>query len=284
MPLNRFKIAKKEEIAELQDLANIGNFPEPFQGERVNFLGTLKNNFTKNFTNNSTNNSTNKSSNSPLLPIIAEYKKASPSRGIICERLKVEEVAKEYVNNGADALSILTEETYFQGKLSYIDRAHSASHLVKHTPLLRKDFIFDPLQIYATASTKASALLLIVRLTPNAQDLRFLREEAEKFGMHAIVEIFNEEELVIARESGANIIQVNARDLQTFRVNTEACLNLAKQFKPQSHELWIAASGIENTTQILDAKEAGYHAVLVGSALMEHGTPGASLAKLIGKT
>lgn len=269
MPLSQFKIAKEKEIKELQELANIGNFPEPSLKERINFIETLKNSFIESKALPS------------LLPIIAEYKKASPSRGIICETLEVEDVAKQYVNNGASALSILTEETYFKGDLTYINRAHSAGNFVRNTPLLRKDFIFHPLQVYHTASTNASALLLIVRLTPSPQELRFLREEAENFGMQAVIEVFNKEELFIARESGAKIIQVNARDLQTFKVKTKTCLTLAKNNKPESHEFWIAASGIEDRTQIINVKNAGYHAVLIGSTLMEHGTPGESLAKLI---
>lgn len=269
MPLNRFKIAKEKEIQELQELANIGNFPEPYTGERVNFTETLKKDYVKNSTPNA------------LLPIIAEYKKASPSRGIICDTLEVEEVAKQYVNNGASALSILTEETYFKGDLTNIARANSASHILKNTPLLRKDFIFDTFQVYATASTPASALLLIVRLTPSIQELRFLREEAEKFNIQAVVEVFNEEELFLARESGAKIIQVNARDLQSFEVDREACLDLATKHQPKNHELWIAASGISTREHIRDAKNVGYNAVLIGSALMEDGKPGESLVKLI---
>lgn len=274
MPLSRFKIAKEKEIKELQELANIGNFPESFEGERSNFFKTLKDEFEK---------QNSLTPNISLLPIIAEYKKASPSRGIICNTLQVEDVAKQYVNNGASALSILTEEIYFKGELAYLERAKSASHLLKSTPLLRKDFIFDAFQVYATASTPASALLLIVRLTPNVKDLRFLREEAQKYNIQAVVEVFNEEELSMARESGATIIQVNARDLQSFQVDTKACLDLATQHAPKNNELWIAASGIHTRSQIRDAKNAGYHAVLVGSALMEHGTPGESLARLMEK-
>ncbi len=261
MSLNRFRTAKQEEIKKLQELEKSGNFPEIFVGSRPDFFKNLY---------------------TPQLSVIAEYKRASPSRGIICESLEVEEVTKEYIENGAHALSILTEEEYFKGNLHYLERsANIRNTLNSLVPLLRKDFIFNTLQIHATAGTPASALLLIVRLTPNVLELRNLREEAEKYGIHAVVEIFNEDELQLARESGAKIIQVNARDLENFSVNTNICLDIIKKYPPLKNELWISASGIEASSQLLEAEKAGYHAVLVGSALMEKGTPGISLASLL---
>lgn len=150
-----------------------------------------------------------------------------------------EEAAKQYAEAGASCLSVLTEETYFKGTLGYLKRM-SAPGL----PLLRKDFIFDRLQVAATAATPASALLLIVRLTPDAALLRSLREQAEAHGIDAVVEIFDEADLALARESGARIIQVNARDLDTLQVDRSACLRLAERFhQAGDNEAWIAASG-----------------------------------------
>lgn len=127
-------------------------------------------------------------------------------------------------------------------------------------PLLRKDFILHPLQVRLTAATPASALLLIVRLTPDVRRLRGLRELAESFGMEAVVEIFSAEELVLARESGARVIQVNARDLDTLRVDRTACLNMGAARR--DGEIWIAASGMSEPDHLRRAAEAGFDAAL----------------------
>lgn len=113
-----------------------------------------------------------------------------------------------------------------------------------------------------------------MRLTPEARLLRQLREEAEGFGLHAVVEIFDAADLRLARESGARIIQVNARDLQTFAVDRAACLSLARSCPPENGEIWVAASGISHAEHLVQAAEAGYQAALVGTALMEKGKPG----------
>ena len=183
------------------------------------------------------------------------------------------------VGNGkisAACLSVLTDRQFFQGEPDFLKQAPASTLL----PLLRKDFIFDSLQVRATAATPASALLLIVRLTPEARLLRQLREEAEGFGLHAVVEIFDAADLRLARESGARIIQVNARDLQTFAVDRAACLSLARSCPPENGEIWVAASGISHAEHLVQAAEAGYQAALVGTALMEKGKPGAALAAL----
>ena len=232
------------------------------------------------------------------LPVIAEFKKASPSRGVICEALEPEDAAREYIANGASALSVLTEEKYFGGHLSYIGRiaammetgraqeengqeGGAAPDALPCVPMLRKDFLFHPAQVEATLATPASALLLIVRLTPDARLLRDLREQAERGGVQAVVEIFDDRDLALARESGARIIQVNARDLETLKVDRESCLRFIDAHAPQGEERWIAASGMSCREDLVAAADAGYHAALVGSALMEHGTPGADLRRLL---
>lgn len=258
--LERFIEAKKNEIATLERAFAKGRMPEPWPHKRPSFREALA------------------SPKAGPLAVIAEFKKASPSRGSICESLEPEEVARQYAQNGASCLSILTEKKYFQGDMAYLERAAEASPGV---PLLRKDFIFHPLQVAATLATPASALLLIVRLTPDVALLRSLREQAEAEGMEAVVEVFDEADLRLARESGARIIQVNARDLDTLKVDREACLRLIRNNPPLSGELWIAASGMSSRADLEDAAKAGYHAALVGSALMEQGTPGASLRRLL---
>ena len=190
MLLEKFKTAKQPEIQALRQLEYINMLPLPLRIERPSFLNALC------------------APNGNRPHVIAEFKRASPSRGDILMDFPPEEAAKQYAEAGASCLSVLTEETYFKGTLGYLKRM-SAPGL----PLLRKDFIFDRLQVAATAATPASALLLIVRLTPDAALLRSLREQAEAHGIDAVVEIFDEADLALARESGARIIQVNARDL-----------------------------------------------------------------------
>ncbi len=266
MRLERFHQAKQAEVAALRLAAERGSLPALLTAPRPDFAAALR----------------TPARRAPLA-VVAEYKRASPSRGVIREDLDVEEVVRQYAAAGASALSILTEETYFHGRPDFLSSA-AAPGLYPATPLplLRKDFIFDPLQVRATAATPASALLLIVRLTPEATVLRRLREEAESFGMHAVVEVFDAADLRLARESGARIIQVNARDLQTFAVDRAACLALAEACPPENHEIWVAASGISEPEHLVLAASAGYRAALVGTALMEHVRPGAALAALLG--
>lgn len=144
------------------------------------------------------------------------------------------------------------------------------------------DFIFHQLQVMETASTPASALLLIVRLTPDARELRVLREQAEAYGMQAVVEIFDEGDLALARESGARIIQVNARDLDTLETDRQACLDLGKLRR--DGEVWIAASAMSAGEHLREAAEAGFQAVLMGTALMDGGKPGEKLAAILEET
>ena len=268
MLLERFRKAKEAEVEALRALEAQGALPAVYEGQRPDFAMAL----------------TRRAPGSPLA-VVAEYKRASPSRGVICESLDVEDVARQYAAAGASAVSVLTEETFFRGRLEYlVSAADPALYNGPRTPLLRKDFIFDPLQVRATAATPASALLLIVRLTPDAAILRALREQAEGYGIQAVVEIFDAEDLRLARESGARIIQVNARDLESLAVDRDACLQLIQACPPANGELWIAASGMSSAEHLRAAASAGYHAALVGSALMEGGNPGEALAALLGAT
>lgn len=260
--LEKFFAVKRKEIEELEKLRQEGLFPTIFSGQRPDFKQALQ------IKNN-------------LPAVIAEFKQASPSKGLICTDLSVEDVVQQYNANGASALSILTEKQYFAGDLTYIDRAYNIMDLDKQLPILRKDFIFDPIQIEVSACTPASAILLIVRMIDNVKKLRELREQAEKYKLQCVVEVFDEKDLQQARESGAEIIQVNARDLKTLKVDRQACLNLAKNNPPQNDEVWIAASGIENHAHLRLARDAGYHVVLVGSSLMKDAKPGLALARLL---
>lgn len=265
MPLNHLCSAKHAEIERLRQQDAAGTLPPPCTTPRPVFSAALRPHNT-----------------AGTLPVIAEYKRASPSRGIINETLTPEEAAAQYHAAGAACISVLTEEDHFRGELDYLRRVAQTPGLA-HTPLLRKDFIFHPLQVRATAATAASALLLMVRLTPQAETLRQLRELAESLGLEAVVEVFDRDELRLARQSGARLIQVNARDLATLAVSREACLAMARTEKKQAHELWIAASGISSSEHLHAAAAAGYDAVLVGTALMARGNPGAALRALRGE-
>lgn len=261
MLLERFLWAKADEVARLRQQERKGALPVPFSGQRGDFIAALQ----------------RREAGVPLT-VIAEFKQASPSRGPICHSLTVEEAAQQYVAAGAGALSILTERRFFAGELDFLGRAAACC---PGTPLLRKDFIFDPLQVRATAATPAAALLLIVALTPDAALLCRLREQAESLGMQVVVEVCGKKDLVLARESGARIIQVNARDLDTLRVDRQACLELARQCPPERGEIWIAASGMDRREHLEEAARAGFSAALVGTALMQEGQPGAALRRLL---
>ncbi len=243
MQLERFRIAKQPELDSLRLHPPIALYG----GQRPKFIGRR----------------------GGRLQIIAEYKRASPSQGIIDDTRSPEEVAAIYTKGGASAISVLTERKYFDGRLSYLDCVRSVSPL----PLLRKDFIFDELQVCATAATPASALLLMVALSPEPEDLRHLRETAESFGIQAVVEVGNEEELARARDSGARIIQVNNRNLETLKVDTTVTRRLIVQ--RHSNEVWIAASGL-TSTEGLDE----YDALLIGTALMNNPDPLSFLKRL----
>lgn len=251
--LEKFRAAKLPEIAGLR----ASGPPAPWPASRRDFAAALR--------------------KANGIAVIAEYKRASPSRGIIRQDLSVEQVAGQYAQGGASAMSILTEADFFQGDLAYLSRAYGVCAL----PLLRKDFIFDELQIAATAATPASALLLIVRMLPSAKVLQRLRELAESYGLAAVVEVFDQADLDLAREAGAKLIQVNARDLQTLKVERKACLELIAANPPQRDEIWIAASGMNRLGHLTAAFEAGYGAALVGTALMEQKEPGQALASLL---
>jgi indole-3-glycerol phosphate synthase len=209
------------------------------------------------------------------LGVIAEYKRASPSLGDINLGLGPEDAARHYAL--ADCLSVLTEEAWFKGSLGYLGRMAFAGK-----PLLRKDFIFDPLQIRETAETPASAVLLMVRLTPDRALLAELRAAAVEAGLEPVVEVFDRGELGLARDIGATLIQFNARDLGTLKVDAAKALALASQAPPLPGELYVAASGLSAPGDLARAAEGGFGAALIGTRLMRAADPGLELAALLG--
>lgn len=195
------------------------------------------------------------------LSIIGEVKKASPSKGIIAEDFPYLQIAKDYEAAGIDAISCLTEPKYFLGKDQYLKEiAQEVS-----VPVLRKDFLIDPYQIYQAKLLGAKAILLIVSLLGERELKEFLGI-AGKLGLDALVECHDEEEIRCALSVGAEIIGVNNRNLKTFSVNLENSLSL-RNLVPMG-QLFVAESGMSKPEELRLLEEAGVNAVLIGESLM----------------
>lgn len=207
------------------------------------------------------------------LAVIAEYKRASPSRGVINLDLTPSEVCGQYAVAGASALSVLTEADHFQGDLDFLTAAEPTG-----LPILRKDFLLDPLQVVETSATPASALLLIVRMLPG-DALQTMLDEAVEAGLEAVVEVFDQADLDRAKDAGARLIQVNNRDLDTLAVDLATSRSLIGRRLPA--EVWITASGLTTGRDLAEMGSLGFDAALVGTHLMSDGTPGRALARLL---
>jgi indole-3-glycerol phosphate synthase len=211
----------------------------------------------------------------PAPAIIAEIKKASPSAGLIREDFDPVGMANEYQNSGAAALSVITEVQHFRGGLETLARLRWSAKI----PLLRKDFVIDPYQILEARHTGADAVLLIAVLLDTAT-LKNLREESERYGMEALVEVHNEAELTRAVDAGATLIGVNNRDLRSFEVSLDIALDLARMIP--KNVLAVAESGIRTAEDLGRLRDAGYVGFLVGEHLMRSPSPGAALRALRG--
>lgn len=207
------------------------------------------------------------------LAVIAEVKKASPSKGLIRPDFDPVRFAKAYEAAGANALSVLTEERYFQGCGRYLAQVRSAVSL----PLLRKDFIFDPYQIYEARVLGADAVLLIAALLETEQIREFL-EEARSVGLSCLTEVHNEEELGRALDAGCPIIGINNRNLKTFEVDLGTTARLAR--KIPSGLIRVAESGMKEGKDLRFVREQGADAVLIGETLMKSGDIAATLSAL----
>lgn len=209
--------------------------------------------------------------------LIAEVKKASPSRGVIREDFDAVEIATIYADNGATCLSVLTDAVYFQGKLEYLRAIRHAVDI----PLLRKDFIIDPFQIIESRAAGADALLLIVAaLKPD--DLRELMLLTRNYGMAALVEVHDSEEMREALDAGADLIGINNRDLHTFRTTLKTTLELMAELPAGGSPLIVSESGIFTRDDVLTLQQAGVGAVLVGEALIREADIGAKVRELLG--
>jgi indole-3-glycerol phosphate synthase len=197
------------------------------------------------------------------IKLIAEVKKASPSKGMIREDFNPVDIALIYTNSGAAAISVLTDEKYFMGSLDYLRNIRKA--LDAPIPLLRKDFILDEYQIYEARAAGADAILLIVAILESEQ-IAELMELSHRLGMECLVETHNEYECEIAVNCGARIIGINNRDLKTFTVDIETTGRL-RELIPASR-IVVSESGIKNRNDIERLKDWGVDAVLIGESLM----------------
>ena len=206
--------------------------------------------------------------------IIAEVKRASPSKGLIRENCDPVAIAKDYASHGASAISVLTEERFFQGSLLYLEQIRRAVN----TPLLRKDFIVDPYQLTEARSYGADAVLFIAALLDPSL-LKELREQATALSLDSLVEVHTEDELNAAVKAGAQLLGINNRDLKTFEVNlatTEKLAPLVPVGMPA-----VCESGIDSVEQIRRVEKLGIHVFLIGESLMRASQPGKRLRELL---
>jgi indole-3-glycerol phosphate synthase len=208
--------------------------------------------------------------------VIAEVKRSSPSKGRIREDFDPIGIAGLYEDNGASAISILTERKFFEGNAAYIPQIRMAVGL----PLLRKDFIIDPYQINETRVLGADALLLIARLL-EAGELRDFLGLASELGLAVLVEVHDAADMEKAVSSGARIVGINNRDLATFRTDLDVSIRLARMV-PKGVTV-VSESGIDSRGDIEKLMEAGIHAFLVGESLMREKDVGKKLRELLGK-
>ena len=206
--------------------------------------------------------------------VIAEVKKASPSKGVFCADFDPARIAREYQRGSAAAISVLTDESFFQGSLADLETVRAAVDL----PVLRKDFTIANAHIVEAAAHGADAILLIAAIL-GERELRDFREAAARYGMAALVEVHNRRELDAAIAAGSDIIGVNNRNLSTFEVTLDTSLELAEHIP--ADVLRISESGIHDAADVARLRAAGYTAFLVGEHLMKSGDPATALRQLV---
>jgi indole-3-glycerol phosphate synthase len=208
--------------------------------------------------------------------LIAEVKKASPSRGVIRADFHPVEIATAYEKNGASCLSVLTDTTYFQGSLEYLEQIRAAVGL----PVLRKDFLLEPYQLLEARAAGADAVLLIAECLDDRQ-LESLHHQACELGMTPLVELYEPENLDRVLRLGARLIGVNNRNLRTFQVNLEHTLRMRERIPAE--RILVGESGIHTRQDVLRLQAAGVHAILVGEHLVAQSDIAAAVRNLLGK-
>ena len=216
-------------------------------------------------------------SDSPRLKIIAEFKRRSPSAGIIRDDLTASEIVRCYERAGACAISVLTDEEHFGGSIDDLRAVRSSTHL----PVLRKDFMIDAIQIYEAAIAGADAILLIVAALDD-DSLGGLRKVAEdELGLDALIEVHTSDELCRAVDTGAKIIGVNNRDLETFKVSLTTSERLISEAPQDS--VMISESGLHDPEQLRHLQALGFCGFLIGEGLMRAKNPGTDLRNLLAR-
>ncbi len=253
--LEKFRKSKQSEVDMLHKLEEEDKLPTVYGGERLSFADAIRR-------------------DESGMKVIAEYKRASPSKGDINLGLSAADVADMYAAGGASAISVLTEEGYFKGDLSYLDEIKPSG-----LPMLRKDFLTDPLQVRQTLATPASALLVIVRMFADDAKLKEMIDKTHECGLAAVVEAFDQTDLTRAKKAGAKIIQINNRDLDTLGIDMNRSVEFIRQ--KNEGEIWICASGINEPADCKLMNDLGYDTVLVGTSIMSSSDPQAKLAALV---
>tara|TARA_Y100000590_G_C15618970_1_gene976834 strand:+ start:137 stop:967 length:831 start_codon:yes stop_codon:yes gene_type:complete len=225
-------------------------------------------------------NSTRIARKSSCINVIAEVKKASPSKGLLVNEFSPSNIATTYEESGASAVSVLTEKRKFLGSLSDLSEVAASVKI----PVMRKEFIFDPYQIFEARASGADAILLIATIleTNLLADLRLL---ATEYGMDALVEVYTEKDLERALEADSKIIGVNNRDLKTFKVDTRNTLNIFSNLSASEKKnlVLVSESGINSWLDVEPLVEAGIDAILVGESLMKSSSPKNLIKELRGE-
>jgi indole-3-glycerol phosphate synthase len=206
--------------------------------------------------------------------VIAEIKKASPSRGVLRANYYPAEIAESYERAGAACLSVLTDKDFFQGDEQHLIHAHESCSL----PILRKDFTIDPYQVYEARAMGADCILLIVAALGDAQ-LQDLTGLAHHLGLDVLIEVHDQEELERALILGTRLIGINNRNLHTFETNLNVTLELVKRI-PKRH-IVVSESGINTADDIWKLRQRGIHSFLIGEVLMTAPDPGQALLELV---
>jgi len=217
-----------------------------------------------------------KRSHGEKIKLVAEIKRASPSKGIIRRDFDHLSIARIYEEKAVSAVSILTEENFFQGNLEFLSEVKK----ILTKPILRKDFIFDEYQIYESKANEADAILLIAAILDKNQAAEYLHLSKE-FGLYVIFEVHNFKELEIALSIDSDIIGINNRDLKTLQVDINTTFDLKKEIP--SHKVTISESGIKTREDIKRLEDAGIDSILIGTALMGAEDIGKKIDELMGK-
>ena len=256
--LDNIVAVKRDEIAaarSTRDIASLRRDAESLGGQR-DFVGSLRAKVA-----------------AGQAGVIAEIKKASPSKGVLREHFVPSEIAASYARHGAACLSVLTDSQFFQGSAAYLEQARAACTL----PVLRKDFIVDAYQVFEARAMGADCILLIAACLDDAQ-MAELEAQALALGMAVLVEVHDGAELDRALRLATPLVGINNRNLRTFEVSLDTTLRLLKQLPPQ--RLLVTESGILGRADVQRMRDAGVNAFLVGEAFMRASDPGAALAEL----